>query len=152
MTCHAVASSWLRNHTVDELFDLFDRDADGKIDQSSFEQAIRQFHGHARSALATASAPSAPGQRCRDILAQGDVHVHLWSVGSRAKTGQDLLKEVAAHKRRRPAQACASLRKPAQPCSLPEASTFTSFGERRKSPLAVDIAILLICNVVRARL
>lgn len=39
----------VENHTVDELFDLFDVDSEGKIDQSSFEQAIRQFHGHARS-------------------------------------------------------------------------------------------------------
>ncbi|CAE7484603.1 CACNA1H, partial [Symbiodinium necroappetens] len=39
----------VENHSVDELFDLFDVDAEGKIDQSSFEQAIRQFHGHARS-------------------------------------------------------------------------------------------------------
>ncbi|CAJ1449223.1 unnamed protein product, partial [Effrenium voratum] len=39
----------LANHTVDELFELFDVDEDGKIDQSSFEQAISKFHGGARS-------------------------------------------------------------------------------------------------------
>mmetsp|Transcript_39799 Transcript_39799/g.92087 ORF Transcript_39799/g.92087 Transcript_39799/m.92087 type:complete len:599 (+) Transcript_39799:61-1857(+) len=39
----------VENHTVDELFDLFDRDADGNIDQAAFEQAIRQFHGAAKS-------------------------------------------------------------------------------------------------------
>jgi len=39
----------VENHTADELFELFDVGDDGKIDQLSFEQAIRQFHGAARS-------------------------------------------------------------------------------------------------------
>lgn len=39
----------VENHTADELFELFDFDDDGKIDPFSFEQAIRQFHGTARS-------------------------------------------------------------------------------------------------------
>jgi len=39
----------VENHTADELFELFDVDEDGKIDPHSFEQAIRQFHGAARS-------------------------------------------------------------------------------------------------------
>lgn len=39
----------VENHTADELFELFDVDEDGKIDPHSFEQAIRQFHGSARS-------------------------------------------------------------------------------------------------------
>ncbi|CAK9001291.1 unnamed protein product [Durusdinium trenchii] len=39
----------VENHTADELFELFDFDDDGKIDPFSFDQAIRQFHGTARS-------------------------------------------------------------------------------------------------------